>query len=830
MDYYEVQQGRLRQEIAKSAFDRGEFEQAYHFYVEAEDFYRQGYDTIGDRVFFMQSSALRCLEEILDTRPDLFDAYQARAKAFLNEWSEVDICNNISHRRINEALSFWMWRESYFKGFHEFRSVSIAAEQREFKKAREILDAFINKMESSDYKESDALCAIARSKRAMVDVWEERQKPEDQRDIYSQARGYLLAARASRLPKNSTSQQRLRLEMFRRLFLSDALKFRAFDLLSKDKIHDPIILLTKAKQYLSRALAYAKEDSEMAGKGEFPSSHPLYLTYWYAVVSERLYLLRFMLKDDDADFELAMNNWQKALNAAKQLSKRGGEYAIFPNRFYSLKDLELEPIFLSAARAFKQREWQKCITLLETWRQDFPKEYCWSWRDMNVYIRLLGVKVIQGLIKGDQTETSSNCKKLMKVSLSEQVGSAARYYAEEVQRLPEKREQPTFFDSVLNSLSHYFPLDSYIDTYQRPSEIDPLASLPQRIYRGIRLLPPLNNTEVERFMSEFLGSFEALLGYICDYHAQRLSSSEAVPSPGIKSLIEGCRKFPWAKRKAAQDTLSKLETAINELYEVKETEMFTSSYEKIQGMLLRLLPFIPLLIDIRSDKPCKEEIKALAATPDWLIKRSGRQELFIFVSEGLSRIKVGQYYLPPDWRKGNRVSYWVSENHPLIQVRYEPRWDFWDKEREAIRLGITTLFRQCIANYLLSSGLSVKQEHVLGSGSPPIDIYWESEGESFVVETKFSFSGNLAHEGALAQLRRGMENARRFAPHLAHRIILVTNATSFAPNIKASFKSGEIEIWIASVKPTPKKILRNPGAMIVKGIKHISPTNSDNNA
>lgn len=71
-----VQRGKDCQKQAKEAYENGDFEQAYHHYVEAETLYREARDNrqywVTDRLFFMQSSALRCLEAVLDERPALF--------------------------------------------------------------------------------------------------------------------------------------------------------------------------------------------------------------------------------------------------------------------------------------------------------------------------------------------------------------------------------------------------------------------------------------------------------------------------------------------------------------------------------------------------------------------------------------------------------------------------------------------------------------------------------------------------------------------------------------------------------------------------------------
>ena len=72
----------------------------------------------------------------------------------------------------------------------------------------------------------------------------------------------------------------------------------------------------------------------------------------------------------------------------------------FPNRFYSIEDLRIDQYFLNAAKAFREWRWPHCICLLETWRDKCPKESLWSWRGVNVYIRLLATKTINAVLSG----------------------------------------------------------------------------------------------------------------------------------------------------------------------------------------------------------------------------------------------------------------------------------------------------------------------------------------------------------------------------------------------------------------------------------------------
>lgn len=682
-DRRKVEQGRSCQKEAEIAFNALDFEEAFYLYTEAEKLYREGFEWPGDRVFFMQSFVLRCLRELIDSgRFDFSDVYQVKAEAFFTEWSETEINNRITDDAREAALASWHWIKSYFSGVFKFRIVNAAIELEDFEKARQILDEFISELESNPYPESDALCTIARSKREIMVVKEEFRKPEDQQDISVIAEAYMRAAEASQLPENSTSLQRQRIESYRDWFSSEALKFSAFAFLRDDKMSEPVLSLSDAEQYLATAVSHAQKAISNPNGANFPKSHHSYLRYWHAIVSERLHLLKFMEAGNDEEFKLSVEAWKNALNIAKEFSEQSGEEAIFPNRFYSLQDLELEEFFLEAAYAFRQQKWANCVTHLEKWRQEFPLEYCWSWRDIQVHIRLLFTKALRAFAEGDRQELLDICKELERVKTSEPIGNIGRFLVDEARGL---QKGIPLSDEYIDLLCTRFPLDSYTDSYQPGNDIDPFWSLPQRIYNWLdQTRAPSNSVEIEEFKAKFLGCIVALLGYICDYHLQNLLPSELVPPPDLEALIERLSWFMdtyWGERKSLTFSLESLKEAIDQMQKAEELELYRDAYEKVYGALRELIRLVPVIVEIKSATPSTEEPKGIEAIPDWMIHRFrlGREKLFIFTSPEIL-LESGRYYLPPEWRKGNLISYRVSERQPILPVRYQPQWELWEKE------------------------------------------------------------------------------------------------------------------------------------------------------
>jgi pyrimidine deaminase RibD-like protein len=124
-----------------------------------------------------------------------------------------------------------------------------------------------------------------------------------------------------------------------------------------------------------------------------------------------------------------------------------------------------------------------------------------------------------------------------------------------------------------------------------------------------------------------------------------------------------------------------LKEAIEQLQKAEELELYRDAYEKAHGALNELIRLIPVIVEIKSATPSTEEPKGIEAIPDWMIHhyRLGREKLFIFASPEIP-LEPGRYYLPPKWRKGNRILYVVSDTQPLLHVRYQPQWKFWEKE------------------------------------------------------------------------------------------------------------------------------------------------------
>lgn len=251
------------QRQARWAFDLGNFEAALNLYTQAEQLFRESYGSPGDRVFFMQFSALRCLEELIDAgQIDLISERGRRSAAFSEEWTLEVVRSRITPARRGEANAFLAWRRAPINTEPELDRATAAIAARNYAHGREILQELAALAEITDHPERDALLAIIKSKIAMIGKQEEFDKPEHQRDLTKVADAYEKAAEASQLPTASRSAQHARISGFRHWFQSCAYKFKAFVLLNDERAHQDI------EKVLERSAAYLRSACVEAETGD----------------------------------------------------------------------------------------------------------------------------------------------------------------------------------------------------------------------------------------------------------------------------------------------------------------------------------------------------------------------------------------------------------------------------------------------------------------------------------------------------------------------------------------------------------------------------------
>lgn len=624
MNQKKREDARSLQSNARAAYEAGDIEDAYHLYRKAELLWRVFYKNPGDRVFFCQNTALRCLEELLEDRPRFYAEYAREGKLFLDEWSEANIKSGITTDHRGQALAFRLWRESNFKvkGAGPFHRATRALLRGDVKEANELLDAFIAGIaECSEDQERDYLLARAQASKELISVTNEYRKAKGSMNHSNIITGYFLAARKWRLPCGTASKQQSVVSAQRAFCLSRANMSRAFQALrrggyieadSQEGDPSPADVersLIQAERYFSRAAAYAKKAASLA-EDSVPNYYHVKLTYWQGITSERLYLIRYMDEGQVRDMEMAIEAWKKTLAAAKQIADRYGEEKLFPNCFYSAKDLEIEEFFLNAAGAFKKKAWGECITSLQQWVEHLPEEYLWSWRYTNILIRLRGAQAIAALQEGNLPDSKAHVRQLVDMCSSEPVGTAGHSFVDELKVLPDPRIDNEKFEATLNSLSRRFPVDAQAEIYDRPNEVDLFLSLPKRLYRGFDLPAPKDQEELRLLKADFLACLEAFLGYLSDYQFQSLNRNlERVCD--LDNLLKVCKQlFDSSPRydPSLIRGLDDLTNALSDLKSIKHVDSFAESYAICRGLTRKLLLLMPVIIRVEPSGPTGSDL------------------------------------------------------------------------------------------------------------------------------------------------------------------------------------------------------------------------------
>jgi len=574
----------------------------------------------------------------------------------------------------------------------EFQTADLLIGVGDFAAAKKVLSEYLSAITTSDDPEARALAAITRAKIEFLTVEIELRKQTAQHDQAILTAAYIKAARASYIPKTSPSRLRKQIAAHRADYLAQALKCRAFVNLEQQSI----ISLEKAHRYFGKAVKYIEKAAALLPR-YYAGTRRLYLVYWDSVVATRVYLLRFMDRNrgDDADFGYAQYSLKLAISAAGKLCLRSGPRAFFPNYFYSVADLANEFNFFTAAKAFKELRWADCIKSLETWRTECPEECKGSWKAANVTLRLLCTKLVRAVLERDDLERMQVAPRLKNFSASQRVGAAARYLAQEVLMLQEKRKDSQLVEHVVNSLSQYFPMDAQVSSGRPTTRISyPLASLPKKIYDNLREHSVSDFASIESAKAKTLGALEAFLGHLHDYYMQtsgKKASSD--PTLEITTLVAACLQLQvdWATWESSQSHLQRLSLAINQIVESRDSVAFTFAYRTAQQSVNLLHRHFPVIVDVPLVDARQRAALSFNSFPDWATNRDRATErINIHVPpEMVASMDTGKYYLRPGWRRGNRQSYNVDSEIRLFPVAYIPRWDFWEMEAANAALVLT---------------------------------------------------------------------------------------------------------------------------------------------
>ncbi|MBK7994127.1 MAG: hypothetical protein IPK14_12115 [Blastocatellia bacterium] len=248
-------------------------------------------------------------------------------------------------------------------------------------------------------------------------------------------------------------------------------------------------------------------------------------------------------------------------------------------------------------------------------------------------------------------------------------------------------ELQTAYLEIEKFFSRFSVLFPYINSYPQNTAF---YWLPEKIrYSFCSGLDPQN---IESYKAQFLGGIEAFLGYLYDYHIQTVDGEGFCYYLHLEALINKCDKILGTNKQITTSEFSELNNELANLIEAENINTFATVCNKICSILFRLVTYFPLIVEIRSNEFCVEELIFVEAFPTWTMKDSGldldKEKLCIFVKaeETPYNIKTGFFYLPPSWHNGNQLSYFVTKDSPLIKVCYIPRWGFWEMCKKVLAL------------------------------------------------------------------------------------------------------------------------------------------------
>jgi hypothetical protein len=673
------------QREAKRLFDHGRYAEALPVYQQAAMAFRALAEIPWIRVFFCEATAVRCLEELLEDGDSHLTEYTTSVNSFFSEWSEASISLRITAPHLRaQAFATHSWRETARRRHAEFFAVSAQhALAGDFAAARRVLDDALTDVRQRSVTKQEPLERLVRSKRAVVDAYEERRKPLALRSLARISRAYRTAARICRRPAGDRERPdplEDNLSAFRAFYLSSALSWSASDILrAGDKGSlPPHIALSRAASRYECALRLA-DVAISATKGEgIPRGHRPNLDYWRWTVRSRARLAQFVATADDTVFEATWDAWAKSVEAAKVLCEICGEHNGFPNRFFnSLTDLINEEHWLRGLQAYAARDWKRCIDELTLWVNRFPKNSHDSWRHRQGRIRLVYIRALLSCLGYRRIDVSPEdvmreIEELQRSRAGRGPGRAAEQllgYAHQLTRFP---MSPPGALVIAQHCQALLPIHARIQGEPPAHASSRLLSLPADI--ADRLLQPLprGGPLFSSWRRWFFAAYGNLLRHMHDYYTQLgRKNAEIIMEQRSWILPNGMKGEVSVPRDLIQVIGGSLVVeGINELWESEERARQVIG--TVATRIEQLARLAPLIVDVDAVEEAPR-FETAVASPDWALPES-KIELLRPKNDGEPLTK-GKSYLPPEYGTGYLKNFCrIGSGVSLIPVTIDANW------------------------------------------------------------------------------------------------------------------------------------------------------------
>ena len=677
-----------------------------------------------------------------------------------------------------------------------------AIKAEDYTQARKVIATAIEQTQQSKelLPDDQYQLIVWKSRLECLAAYEERERPEKDRDLNVLAAAYQRAAEVS-VPPEGVSSPKKRDEMLRiqHTHRSNALRWQA----NASLLRTPPDLRNALKHFQD-----AKHEAELAATYQEPSQHLAYLTYWEGIVAERVAIDDFVASRDVSQLGEAKAAISRALEAADSFRRRSREASIFPNRFYSYKHLELEPLWIEALEKLVSEDFKGASDKLDKYCNIFPEKSRLAWWHSNIRVRCLAAHWLAAMQDAQPDEARTHLNTLVKLVSEEPCGGAAEAILDSVK----------YFNRIIlcggalargttAAIQRYWPIDAQAEqpvaetegqTWQQAAK-----SLPSSIEGVLRAETP----NLQTFNSAWAQLMALLLDYY-DFPSWREKNTHE-----IKNDLQGLNRNDLTCRVLALPPFAALPQRTRSA--IEQLARDPRKHWQQRSCLKDLLARTPLLV-ARPQTESSEQ-NHFVAYPYWSRQERRGFRIHLFGPPTSDFSQYSRWFLKPESRKGTLPTMTIGPEglRPCrLPCQIETLLELAEAERHA-RDRFEILVRQYLSAPVEEAGYQVELRNM----SPETDFFVEMDVCTWVGEIKFSINETLPeHEATRARNQLG-ERAKFFhAKTLKESVsVIATNASNIPEDtLTWAKKNSRRRVWKIYLNGSANDFLRGPGIIITR--------------
>ena len=717
---------------------------------------------------------------MLELDPALEQEYEEHAKRFFNRFSDL---KTVSPSRREEAAKFLARREHY-------RDVGLyfAAIQRgDMEAADQAIAMSLEKLDQTvgTSSEADYWRIVWQARRECLRARAELLKGPEILNMTVMADAYEAAARECVPPDVSDipEKTRLRIMFYQCMHRSQAERWRANAMLARSR--GGFDSLNRALDHLTRSADEAQKATSI-GHDRDAASHLEYVSYWKQIVLERVKLLEYAQDRRNEQLHAARAAIQEAETLARSIIRRVGEERVFPNRFYSVAHLALEPLWLDAIQEFTEGHCGSAAQILSKYCAQLPREFDGSWWHSNVRVRQLAASIMDQW-QHDKAGLEAPFGELRNLVDEEGCGAAAETIFEDISLLLRNRKAAV---DTQNDILRNWPLDATAEELPEPEQ--------QTFRRWVESLPQEICTTFESSAfpgdEQFHSAWVQLLGILLDYY-EPLDTD-------IPRLIRGFSRKTLTHRVLGLPALSRLADPSRRL--ILSLAADPKATWPQRACLLSLISKVPLLSRVQG--PFNT---AWNAWPRWSRtsprKRTFRIKITSETTQDFSRYRF--WFLPPDYKKGNLPTLHLR-NGTLRPCHTWSTRLLTDSEIRELKRTASLQFEQKVREYL--QPLLPLGYKVVHKTDPETDLLIHLEDRIWLGEIKFTELEALGMddaEKAIKQLQIRADDQGRDRP--IHSVVVTNAPTLPACLLDWCVSTEHAEVWQVLLNQHAKLFVEN---------------------